>query len=212
MGRSATLCGGKPPKDWNLILGNRNQLKKNLTVYLQSEPCVDGARIDARDHGSYLDHLTRSYVTIIQKEFLSLKGRDEGYGTTISFSVIYTELWRQATLISANHPTTTTNEIRWLSNAGNVASEAISIDALETLNSSQQNATLESKENEFLLDIAQLLSSAYVKAHEECRIAATRQNPVEIRHHMALLGDILQEMLDLHATLLPATPKDKDSY
>ena len=48
-----------------------------------------------------------------------------------------------------------------------------------------------------------LLSQAYLKVLAECHFAAKGNDPDEIHHHLLVLGDILQEKLDLHGTLAP---------
>ena len=53
------------------------------------------------------------------------------------------------------------------------------------------------------IELARLLSRAYLKILLECSAAGRGGDPAEIHHHLLVLGDILQEKLDLHATLIP---------
>lgn len=114
---------------------------------------------------------------------------------------VYAELWNLATELSADHPKTTPQELRLeIAHLGNRRISAI---ALKEFNEPAQKADESNTDEINLVSLAALLSEAYLKAYAECSAAGKRMDPAEIRHHLHILGDVLQEMLELHATLLP---------
>lgn len=201
MGRSATLCGGKPPLLWTVILKHRETLTANLQRYLNTDACVQGAPASGAGLDEYRDEVARTYASAIRLEADSIASPSTTYGSTISFAVVYSELWRLATELSADHPKTTPFELR--PKVVVRAGDRISTEALKAFNA---GATQFAESNAAALELAKLarlLSDAYLKAYAECSVAAKRMDPTEIRHHLLILGDVLQEMLELHTTLLP---------
>lgn len=206
MGRSATLCGGGgglvTPLNWNAIRADRDQVNKNLASYLKNEACVDGAPENASHKGTYLDELANGYVSILIEELVNLEN-SHSYGSTISFAVIYTELWRQATMIGAQLSGTGDSKERCIEPPNSDPSASINIQQLRQLNSKWDKWTCSPLESDCFHSFARNLADSYLKALEESRVAAGKRDAIAIKHHMAILGDIFQEMLALHATLMP---------
>ena len=134
MGRSATLCGGKPPPLWTAILEHRVTLTTNLQKYLSEEACVEGAPVSGKGLDEYRDEVARAYASAIRLEASATASPLTNYGTTISFAVVYSELWSLATELSAGHPKTTPFELR--SEVGSRLGNRISTEALKAFNAS----------------------------------------------------------------------------
>lgn len=206
MTRSATLCNFKGipvPLDWNKIRTEREHLNNNLMRYLKEDACVDGAPKDARKTGTYLDELSRGYVSILVEELVNLEKTAGGIGSTISFAVIYAELWRQATVGGTHHDNSGDSKVRWIENESSDPSPGIEIGQLQQLNERWGGWKGSQLENDYFLSVARNLASCYLKALEEGRVAAKDGDATSIKHHMVVLGDIFQEMLSLHETLMP---------
>lgn len=201
MGRSATLCGGKPPPLWSSISEHRERLTANLQNYLKADACVHGAPASGKGLDDYRDEVARAYASAIRLEIGAVNSRSVIYGTTVSFAIVYAELWNLATELSADHPKTTPQELR--SEIAHLANRRISAIALKEFNEPVPKADESNADELKLLSLAALLSEAYLKAYAECSAAGKRMDAAEIRHHLFILGDVLQEMLELHATLLP---------
>lgn len=201
MGRSATLCGGKPPPLWSSVIEHREHLTSNLQNYLKDDACVQGAPVSGKGLDNYRDEVARGYASAIRLEIRAANSRSVIYGTTVSFAIIYAELWNLATELSVDHPKTTLHELRLETDPR--ANRRISPAALKEFNDSAPSPDDSSTHQIELLSLAALLSEAYLKAYAECSVAGNRMDAVEIRHHLLIMGDVLQEMLELHATLLP---------
>lgn len=205
MGRSATLCGGKgglvAPLNWNAIRDSRDHVNNNLVAYLKSASCVQGAPAQVPREGAYLDELSRGFVSVLVAELNNLDSPDK-YQSSISFAVIYTEMWRQATLIGTRLPADD-DSVSWIKQPAGETKELIPIEQLRKLNTKWSNWSCSKLESDYFLSFAVNLSDGYLKAMEEARIAADSKNEVSVAHHAAVLGDIFQEMLTLHETLMP---------
>lgn len=208
MGRSATLCrstrAALTPSDWRSVYSHRVQLNANLTSYLKEEACVEGVPRATKKPGSYLYELSRACLSIVKEELLNLmRGRDDVISSTLSFAVIYTELWRQATLVQLQDAGVEASSVRWSEPQTEGSKDPIDIEELQRLNEKWNQWSGETPEQKIFVDLACNLAEGYLKALDEFRVAAEEGDARVIKHHMALLGDIAQEMLALHATLLP---------
>ncbi|NMF99693.1 hypothetical protein GPA27_20145 [Aromatoleum toluolicum] len=205
MGRSATLCRAKgglvAPLDWNAIRDSRDHVNKNLMAYLKGASCVQGAPVKVPREGSYLDELSRAFVSILIAELNNLDN-PEKYESSVSFAVIYTEMWRQATLIGTQLPPND-DTVSWIKQPTGEVKELVSVEQLRKLNAKWKDWSCSKLESDYFLSFAVNLSDGYLKAMEEARIAAESGNEASGAHHVAVLGDIFHEMLTLHETLMP---------
>jgi hypothetical protein len=212
MGRSATLCRQKNEKDfhpaWETVREHRQQLNENLAQYLQDEACVEGVSKSIRGNNAYLDLLSEAYVSVLVEELENTKSGFD-INSTVSFAIIYTELWRQATLIDFTNGTASAG-VGWMS-ISNSPTSFVETDQLQALNRRWGNWQGNEIENAYLLLLARNLANAYLKAYEECRVAAQQGDPGLVRHHVFVLGDILHEMLNLHAVLIPKNAVESPS-
>lgn len=206
MGRSATLCGGKgggiiTPLNWSVIRVNRTHVNSNLESYLSSAPCVPETSLQMHKPGAYLYELSRAFVSILIEELEQFRKATPHFWSSVSFGRIYAELWRQATLLDTQCPEEQSTRLNWI---GAPSQESLSIQELQKLNLKWSEWTCTPLEQDLFLHFANNLSRAYLLAYEECRAAAAKSDAVAIKHHTLILGDIFEEMLALHATLMPA--------
>lgn len=205
MGRSATLCGGKDghikPLDWQAIRDHRQLINAKLLDYLQAEPCAVGKPRSMTKSDFYLAELTKAYRSILLDELSDL-GDTHNYASTLSFAAIYTELWRQATLLGELLPKSSVEDVRWPTVADE-DKEMLDIRDLQNLNHRLEDWKGGELETTYFASFAHNLSASYLKAYGEMGAAIAAQDGRLVKHHMAILGDIFEEMLVLHATLMP---------
>lgn len=207
MGRSATLCGGKHntllSTNWDSVKSHREALNEQLGIYLAGKACVSGAPISARINGTFLDALSLGFVSVLKEELNNLDRQDIGIGSAVSFARIYTEMWRQATLIPTKLNGAADSDVVWVDVEPATQLAMIDIKTLQALNDKWKDWKGNLAQNDQVVVLACNLADAYLKVMEECRISAQGDDAGILKHHMEILGDVFQEMLALHATLLP---------
>ncbi|GAB1617185.1 hypothetical protein [Pseudomonas sp. NGC7] len=209
MGRSATLCGGKDAVSsisWDAINSHRSELRRQLEKYTSEPACVKGAPTDARNPGDYLEALTMGLVSIIKEELNNIADHKPGIGSKICFGVIYAELWRQATLIKTHLIGETDMNIRLPHADPDPGVELVSRECLKSLHEKWRDWQ-GNPAQKGVVELASLLADAYLKAMGELRLSAENESAAMLKHHIEIVGDIYQEILALHATLLPTDLK-----
>ena len=171
MGRSATLCGGKHntllSMNWDSVKSHRTALNEQLNIYLAGDACVTGAPIIARKEGTYLDALSEGFVSAIKEELSNLDGQIVGVGTAISYAKIYTEMWRQATLIQTKLNGAIDSDVKWVDVEPAAQLAMIDIKTLQALNDKWRGWKGSPAQNDLVIVLACNLADAYLKVMEE---------------------------------------------
>lgn len=188
------------PLEWSTVRDDREHVNENLKHYLSNPTCIVTESSLKHESGEYLYELTRGYISILIEELHNLSNPAPQFWSGVTFGRIYTELWRIATRLQSQHPAGQSTCIKW---ADVSPQELLSIEELKNLNKKWLSWTGSAIEQELFHNFATNLADAYLLAYGECSTAAAQNDATAIKHHMLILGDIFQEMLMLHATLMP---------
>lgn len=169
--------------------------------YLSEPACVDGAPQMARLGGRYVDDLSQAIVSIIKEEVFNHRSGDRhNIASMSSFASIYTEMWRIAASYNPEFLKDQPDRVFLKVIPDN---ELIDRDALSRMNERWSQRLGDSDDEKEFIELVQMTSDGYLKALAELEISLDEPDPPIIKHHGALLGDILQELIALHALLLP---------
>ncbi|MCP9760108.1 hypothetical protein EGI20_12405 [Aquitalea sp. S1-19] len=200
MGSSVTFCYCKRIVEFmpfGKTLEKRTALYGITKEYLEEPGCVAGVAANVQGVNAYADALGLYYLALLRSELAEHGGNDvESLSSMKGLSIVFAEMWAEASraLESNSEVASFDLSLMPLKVARQPALDVLRIQAV----CSRIDATHRiPAERQFAYDYGSVLAKAYSKSLVELQTCAPRTDKAIIKHHCALLGDLLDEMLDL---------------
>ena len=200
MGSTVTFCYCRTLTA-NDTFSHRTKLRTaqygELKLYLSEQACVPGATADPSSSFPYVDALVNYYLVLLRSELNDHNGdQGESVASMQGLALVFAELWTESSLLSLSidalksHP---------LSAAADSNGRARLLDEarMQAITSSVRTTNTIAPDRQFTYEFGRLVSSAVVKAFAELEASIKTGDLSITKHHGALLGDLLDDMLDL---------------
>lgn len=209
MGHTVTFCRMRRPNlagnlTRDALRRHRQELTEILKTYLESPLCVNGVMTQIEGTNPYADALARYYMTFLTSEIVGHGGdKLESIASMAGLGLVFSEMWAQASDVLYGN-----SEIKnHLLLTGKISirqrEPLFEIDRLAA------NADVDTLPADIPAGLAPeyrlgfFLSRAYCKALVELQYCSIDEDCAMIKHHASLLGDLMDEMLDLVQYLSP---------
>lgn len=193
MGYTKTIRQCQRPRGMDLdqLIAHRAQLRESLQEYLANDACVEGAPASAEGLDKYADLLVEAFTGIVALELGGHESHEDSYQTMASFAAVFAELWRIPAMAGPSRlrPLVTDVPVS--------ATEFVMTEAVQRLVDRANAVKVTDADHEEALTLASLLAKSYLKALAELREALKGNDLFVIKHHGSLVGDLLDEMLEL---------------
>ena len=200
MGSTVTFCYCRTLTA-NDTFSHRTKLRTaqygELKLYLSERACVPGSTTDPSGAFPYVDALVNYYLVLLRSELLDHNNdQAESVASMQGLALVFAELWTESSLLSLSidilkmHPLSAT-----VRHIGRV--RLLDEGKMQTIASSMGTTSAISADRQFTYDFGKLVSAAVVKAFSELDASIKLGDLSITKHHGALLGDLLVDMLDL---------------
>lgn len=200
MGHTALFCAGRnvrPDPDFSKVLKRRTALYGVLKTYLQEDACVKGTPTTIAGVNPYSDVLGQFYLALIKSELSSHGGEEiESLVSMQAMSLVFSELWAEPSELLKDNKHLAKLDIGLIP-LGESRQRRLDVSRLAIVIDKMNSQRSISTEHQFTYDYGDLLIKSYSKALVELKTCATGDDISIIKHHASLLGDLLDEMLDL---------------
>lgn len=209
MGHTKTICctvKRDRPQAWESVRRERIALKESLEKYLAEDACVKHVPRVTRGLDSHVDTLADGYVALIHEEVVGHKDRVASVRSMRAFALVFAEMWRlPASQMSSLYDRTDEFSIE---NPSAKSASLVRLDSLARLSTKHEKAVVSSPEQAEALAVAKVFADAYIKASAEFHAALQGDNLFVVKHHGTLLGDLLEQMLQLSLRPTPRSVYD----
>lgn len=200
MGSSVTFCYCKRIVEFmpfGKTLEKRTDLYGITKEYLEEPGCVAGVAAKVQGVNAYADALGSCYLALLKSELAEHGGSDvESLSSMKGLSIVFAEMWAEASRALEGNSEVASCDLSLMPLA--VAREpALDVSKIQAVCSRIDAAHRIRADRQFSYDYGGVLAKAYSKALVELQTCAPGTDKSIIKHHCALLGDLLDEMLDL---------------
>ncbi len=215
MGHTRTFCPicRKIPefRSFGKILEKRTTLYGITKTYLQEDGCVEGTPTKIVGINPYSDMLGQYYLALLKSELSSHGGDEiESLASMKGMSLIFSEMWAEASEALEGNKHIDNFDLALIA-LGEPRQRRLDISRLDTVISKMNSQRSISDEDQFTYDYGDLLVNSYSKALVELQLCAKGDDISIIKHHCSLLGDLLDEMLDLVQYLKVDNPPTEEA-
>lgn len=186
------------PEGRKNIIVNRRSLRESTNRYLFKVPLIEGVPQDYESKFPQAALLAEAYVTLVKGEIAQHNGnKEDALWTGMMFGPLFSQIWQNACSISLqaiNVPADIAafrgaSDSEQVSNARWIAEKARSFPTY----------VIEDWLAQETVETAEVFAKAYVKAFAEFATVCERADePVMVvRHHSAILAEIINDMLNL---------------
>lgn len=200
MGSSVTFCYCKRIVEFmpfGKTLEKRTALYGITKEYLQESGCVAGVKANVQGINVYADALGSYYLALLKSELAEHGGNEvESLSSMKGLSIVFAEMWAEASRALEANTEVASFDLSLMPLA--VARQpALDASKIQTVCARIDATHRIPAELQFAYEYGSVLASAYSKALVELQTCAAGTDKAIIKHHCALLGDLLDEMLDL---------------
>lgn len=213
MGHTKTICCNTRPNvdelrlEWSRIRSARQALMVRLEQYLAEEACVPGAPKNARGADAYLDLVGDAYLALLKEE---LAGHGDDVGSIRSMKAIGAicmELIRFPTQFGNEH-FEREDHLSIEPNSG----PGCDAGRLQRLVEFHAKTTIEGEIENEALKFGALLIGSFTKAFAESHAALNSGDANVVKHHLTLMGDIVEELVRLPLYAVPREYTDHTEF
>lgn len=180
-------------EQWRTLLNHREALRASLKDYLSEPSCVANAADDGGDVEPHIKALCSAYVALVRIELTGHSDTTSSIRCMRSIAILFAELWRVAAEATPRTLSSTAPHIPIRS----LRQKNRPLNGLDRLIESSQSCTFATNEQLATVNLAELISCSYCKAYSELTKADQENDIGSVRHHAALLADVLNEMLNV---------------
>ena len=200
MGHTVTFCRVKPDPNFirfGEILRKRTDLYGVAKIYLQEDGCVEGTPTTIAGINPYSDMIGQYYLALLKSELSSYGGEEiESLAAMKAMSLVFSEMWAEASELLEGNKHLAKFDVALIP-LGESRQRRLDVSRLEIVIDKMNSQRNISAEHQFTYDYGDLLVKSYSKALVELKLCAMGDDISIIKHHASLLGDLLDEMLDL---------------
>lgn len=174
----------------------RRSLRASTIRYIEKVPSIPGVPADLEKHFPAVSMLGHAYVKLVRGELAHHNGdKIAALWTGLLFGPLFAQIWATASAVSLEgvkvpdviHSFRGADAKAQKTNAAWISEFAASLPSYHL----EDWIALET------LETAEILSRAYLKAFAEFSVAAQQSDVIVLRHHSALLAEIIGDMLNL---------------
>jgi hypothetical protein len=201
MGHTVTLCRRRIPDINSIrfgeILKKRMALYGVAKTYLQEDGCVKGTPAIITGINPYCDMLGQYFLALLKSELSSHGGDEiESLASMKAMSLVFSEMWAEASELLEGNKHLAKFDVAFIP-LGESRQRRLDVSRLEIIIDKINSQRSISDENQFTYDYGDLIVKSFSKALVELKLCAMDDDISIIKHHASLLGDLLDEMLDL---------------
>lgn len=200
MGHTVTFCRVKKIPEFisfEEILKKRIALYGSAKMYIQEDGCVEGTPTTIEGINPYSDMLGQYYLAILKSELSSHGGDEiESLASMKAMSLVFSEMWAEASELLEDNKHLAKFDVALIP-LGEFRQRRLDLTRLQLVIDKMNSQRTISAEHKFSYDYGDLLVKSYCKALVELKLCAMGDDITIIKHHASLLGDLLDEMLDL---------------
>lgn len=207
MGHTVSFCRqfrGKGFVSFDELQRKRKELTGILSQYLEAKPCVAGSPEVVEGINVYADSLAQHYVTLLKSEITGHGGdKTESLASMAALGIVFSEMWGEANAALnqnqeiLNHPFMVGYKQTLERN------RLLDISSIQALAANEVQCAKIPAEHIETYNYGSLLARGYCKALTELQSCASGNDKAIIKHHASLVGDLMDEMLDLVQYLSP---------
>lgn len=186
------------PEGRKSIIVNRRSLRASTKRYLEKVPLIDGVPPDYEATFPQAAMLAEAYVRLVKGELAHHNGdKNEALWTGMLFGPLFAQIWETACSINlkAVSVPASVQAFTGAPKAEQVQKATWLVEYTRLL----PEYSIEDWLADETLETAELFARAYVKAFAEFATVCEREgeDPIVIRHHSAVLAEIISDMLNL---------------
>jgi hypothetical protein len=174
----------------------RRSLRASTSRYVEKLPCIEGVPDDYEAEFTVVSKLAKSYVALVRGELAHHDGDPHvALWTGMLFGPLFTLMWDTASRVPFRAIDVPPGNIffRGDKSEEHLAEVSAIVDFTAKLPEYQIDDWIAIE----TLETAEILARAYVKAFAEFHYAARQQEVMVVRHHSALLAELIGDMLNL---------------
>lgn len=214
MGSSATFCYCKAFVEYmpfGKTLEKRTALYGITKEYLAEPGCVAGVPANVQGVNAYADALGQYYLALLKSELADHGGDDvESLSSMKGLSIVFAEMWAEASRALESNREVASFDLSLLPLVS-PRQQSLDVNRIQSVCSRIDASREIPAERLFSYEYGGLLTKAFSKALVELQTCAPAEDRAIIKHHCALLGDILDEMLDLVQNPYVGNPESEHS-
>jgi|GEM_PF-5891557 len=200
MGHTATICRIiRPPfvNRFSEISKKRTALYGVLKKYLEEDACVEGTPKTIAGINPYADMLGQYFLAILHSELSAHRGDGiESLASMKAMSIVFSEMWAEASEFLEVNKDLAKFDVALIP-LGASRQRRLDVTRLEKVIEKLNGQRTIAVEHQFTFDFGNMLVKSYSKGLVELNLSAKGDDISIIKHHASLLGDLLDEMLDL---------------
>jgi hypothetical protein len=189
MGHTVTICRqfrGKGFVNFDELQQKRKELTEILIHYLEEKPCIAGSPEVFEGVNSYADSLAQHYVTLLKSEITGHRGdKAESLASMAALGMVFSEMWGEAYAALNKNQEIISHPFMVGYKQTSERNRLLDISLIQAVSAIEAQRT------------KILLARSYCKALTELQSCASGNEKSIIKHHTSLVGDLMDEMLNL---------------
>jgi hypothetical protein len=173
----------------------RRSLRASTSRYVEKLPCIDGVSANYQAEFPVISNLARAYVALVRGELAHHNDDPRAaLWTGMLFGPLFTLMWDTASRVpfkSIKVPATA------FFHGGNTEQHLADASAIVEFTAKLPEYQIEDWIALETFETAEILAKAYVKAFAEFYYSAQQEDVMVVRHHSALLAEVIGDMLNL---------------
>lgn len=186
------------PEGRKNIIINRRSLRVSTKRYLDNVPLIDGIPDDYHNKYPHAAMLAETYVRLVKGELAHHNDdKNEALWTGMLFGPLFAQIWESACAVNlkALKIPTTIQAFKGAQETDHVQKATWLLEHAKKL----PNYEIEDWLAVETFETAELFGQAFIKAFAEFSTVCERkgEDPIVVRHHSAILAEIISDMLNL---------------
>lgn len=201
MGHTVTICRqfrGKGFVNFDELQQKRKELTEILIHYLEEKPCIAGSPEVFEGVNSYADSLAQHYVTLLKSEITGHGGdKAESLASMAALGMVFSEMWGEAYAALNKNQEIINHPFMAGYKQTSERNRILDISLIQALAAIEAQRTKIPMQHVETYNYGSLLARSYCKALTELQSCALGNDKSIIKHHTSLVGDLMEEMLNL---------------